>query len=290
MRATVVTAAGLDLTVLIETFKSADITEAWVLANDAGDRLLFDPAPNLLICVLDSGDLERDDPSPQGFTNLDVMIRAGQAVGRGLPTLVIAPPPLILSSPIAGMDVAYCPLDNLKALADHVWAFAQSARSDASVDATGSARLVDPEPFRAQLHLLDELYPGLEFQQGVERLVANLLREAGAALPEVDRGIDLAFIASKDSPGVMLMEIKAGKLDVSGLSAAEARLESLVRSNRAKLGVLVYHDLNHKPFLAYMVHDSVLRFSLEDLIDQLGAKRLPDVIATAVAQRGVVVL
>lgn len=290
MRATVVTAAGLDLTVLVATFRPAGITEAWVLGNDGGDRMLFDPAPDLVICVLDPGGPERADGSPLGFTNLDVMIRAGQAAERGVPTLIIAPPPLMLSAPVAGADVAYCPLDREHALADHVWAFVQSAQPGEHREAAGPARLVEPRPVEAELHLLEALYPHRKFHQGIEYLVANLLREAGAALPSTGPGVDLAFIASEDSPGVMLMEIKAGELSEPKLSAAETRLQEYVRSSRAKLGVLVYHDLAHRDLPARQPIESVVRISLTDLIEQLGTRRLPDVIAAAVARSGLVAL
>ena len=128
MRATVVAAAGLDLTELIDAIGAAGVADAWVVGNDAGDRLMYDPMPDLIVCALDPAAADRIDPSPRGFTNLDVMVRAGQAAGRGLPTLIIAPPPLILSAPIPGTDLAYCPLDQGGALRDHVWAFVQSAQ------------------------------------------------------------------------------------------------------------------------------------------------------------------
>jgi hypothetical protein len=290
MRGTVVTAAGLDLTVLVGTFGAAGITDAWVLTNDAGDRLLFDPEPDLLVCVLDPNAAERTDPSPPGFTNLDVMIRAGQAAGRGVPTLIIAPPPLVLSAPIAGTDVVYCPLDRASALEDHVWAFTQSAQPREHRNVAQSTRLVVPHRYEAELHRLQERYPNQGFERAVERLVADLLREAGAALPGIDGGVDLAFIASEDSPGIMLMQVAAGKLSHTGLNRAEEQLEKYVHVSRAKLGVLVYYDVDQKPLPARQPREAVVRIPLERLIEQLGARKLPDVIAAAVAQRGSVAL
>ena len=291
MRATVVTAAGLNLTVLVGTFGPAGITEAWVLSNDAGDRLLFDPAPDLIICVLDLNAAERTDPSPPGFTNLDVMIRAGQAAGRGVPTLIVAPPPLALSSPVADTDVVYCPLDRGDVLGVHVSAFVHGAQARARSEVVGSSRLISPQPFEAELRDLGSLYPEPRFHLGVEQLVAKLLREAGAIVPNAaDVGADLAFFASADSPGVMLMEIKAGRLTEPVLSTAEAQLQDHVRSSSSKLGVLVYYDLEHKHLPSPQPREAVVRIPLEDLIEQLGMHELPYVIAATVAQRGSVSL
>lgn len=292
MRATVVSAAGLDLTALTGTFGSAGITEAWVLGNDAGDRMLFDPMPDLLICVLDPRITERVDPSPQGFTNLDVMIRAGQAAERGVPTLIIAPPPLSLSALVASATVAYCPLDREQALADHVWAFAQTAQPGERREIADSSRLVAPQRFEDDLRSLNARFPERPFYEGVERLVVDLLREAGAALPSTWPGGDLAFIASKDAPGVMLIEVKAGRLTERVLSAAAEELQQHVNSSRAKLGVLVYYDVEHKhprpP--ARPLPESVIRISLEQLIRDLSERKLPEVIGAAVTEQGSVTL
>lgn len=292
MHATVVTAGGLDLRTLFDTFKGAGITDAWVLGNAAGDSLMSDDSqPDLVICVLSPDDAERVDPSPKGFTNLDVMMRAGQSAGRGLPTLIIVPPPLLVPSPISGTVVARCPLDEREALADHVWAFVSTTRAAKQSVATPSpapGRRVDSGLF---LHRLEHLAygPGPDFSLGVESLSAELLQAAGAGFRESPPRVDLAFIPSADSAAVMLVEVKAGKLTEDRLIAAEVRLQERVETTRAQLGVLVYHDAMGREFPArYATGVAVVRLSLRELIAQLSTQNLPDVIASAVAHRGAV--
>ena len=289
MHATVVTAGGLDLTILLDTLKGTGISEAWVLGNAAGDRFMFDdPRPDLIIGVLDPGNVERTDPSPNGFTNLDVMMRAGQSAGRGVPTLIIAPPPLHIAAPIPGTVVAHCPLDQREALTDHVWAFASTIRATEEPSAPEKAtpgQRIDPTAF---LHRLEDI-PGSggEFYLGVEALVAELLQESGAALLKPPPRTDLAIIPSEDSSAVMLIEVKAGELTEDRLIAAEVRLQARVEASRAQLGLLIYHDRNGRSFPdRYMTGAAVVRLRLKDLIEQLSTRSLPNVIALAVAQRG----
>jgi hypothetical protein len=292
MHATVVTAGGLDLRTLFDTFKGAGITDAWVLGNAAGDSLMSDDSqPDLVICVLSPGEAERVDPSPTGFTNLDVMLRAGQSAGRSLPTLIIVPPPLLVPSPVAGTVVARCPLDQEEVLADHVWAFVSATRAaKQSVAAPPPApeRRIDSGSFLRRLESLP-YESGPDFYLGVESLTSELLQEAGAGLRESPPNVDLAFIPSDDSAAVMLVEVKAGKLTEDRLIAAEVRLQERVENTRAQLGVLVYHDIMGRIFLArYATGAAVIRLPLKELIAQLGTRNLSDVIASAVAQRGVV--
>ncbi|WP_269855170.1 hypothetical protein [Streptomyces sp. RPT161] len=290
MHATVVAASGMDLRILLDTLKGTGVSDAWVLGNAAGDRFMFDePRPDLIICVLDPENIERTDPSPKGFTNLDVMMRAGQSAGRGLPTLIIAPPPLHVASPVAGTVVAHCPLDQREALADHVWAFASTVRATEEPSAPEKVALerrIDPTSFLRRLEGIPRESTG-GFYLGVESLVAKLFQEAGAALLKPPPQTDLAFIPSEDSSAVMLIEVKAGKLTEDQLVAAEVRLQGRVDASRAQLGVLIYYDLKGRGFPArYTTGAAVVRLRLEDLIEQLGTRSLPEVIAFAVAQRG----
>lgn len=291
MHATVVAAGGLDLKSLFSAFKGVGVTDAWVLGNAAGDRLMSnDSRPDMVICVLSPDDAERTDPSPKGFTNLDVMMRAGLSAGGGLPTLIIVPPPLVVPSPIAGAVVARCPLEQGEALADHVWAFVSSIRvAEQTVSPSlKDERRIDSGSFLRRLENLSyESAP--EFYQGVESLTSELLQEAGAALRESPPHVDLAFIPSDDSAAVMLVEVKAGKLTEDRLIAAEVRLQERVEATRAQLGVLVYHDVMGHQFPArYATGPSVIRLPLKELIGQLGDRSLQDVIASTVAQRGLV--
>jgi hypothetical protein len=96
MRALVLSAAGLHLQTLIDTFGSVGIENAWVVSNNAGDAVGQDPAPDLVIAVLDPSEAGRSAGTPIGpgtsqFANIDVAIRVGMAIAQGLPTLWSAP-------------------------------------------------------------------------------------------------------------------------------------------------------------------------------------------------------
>lgn len=72
----------------------------------------------------------------------------------------------------------------------------------------------------------------------------------------------------------------------SDLRSGEAQLDRHVREARARLGVLVYHDIEHKQLPAGPPGSLVIRIPLTDLIAQLGTRKLADVIAAAAAHGG----
>lgn len=103
------------------------------------------------------------------------------------------------------------------------------------------------------------LHPDTAFHFGLEHLVANLLRAADAV---------------------------AGRLSGSDLRSGEAQLERYVCEARAKLGVLVYHDVEHKHLPVGPPGSIVIRILLIDLIAQFGTRNLAAVIAAAAVHGG----
>lgn len=288
MRAVIVAAVGFSMEPLIDSLRDSGITEAWVLRSEAGDSQLFDPMPDLTICVLDADQADRMDPSPSGFTNLDVMMRAGQAAGRGIPTLIIAPPPLVVSASVAPATVTRCRLDQPEALADSIWAFAARAKIGHHEAPVSESK---PNQISAASYLsrLARIAPA-NIHDEVGQLIAELLSEAGAALTRAAAPIDLAFIPSEESAALVLLEIKTGVFNAASLTRAEAELSRQVETSQAQLGVLLYYDVVGEPHFSYPETGRVVRIRLEDLIKQLGYRSLTEILNAAVVERGSVAL
>lgn len=287
MYSSVVAAGDLDLEPVAEALAAAGIQEGVVLQNGLGDSSIFNPVPDAVVGVLSPTRSETHEVG-RGFTNLDVMLRIGQAAERRLPTLLIAPPPLVLTSLIPGVTLAPCDLDASQALNEHCWAFA------ATIGARAQHRGRGAITNRADLHdLLREIGelradgPGLERQ--VESLTSRLLEAAGAALVEsalrtdVGGRIDLAFMASEDSPGVILVEIKAGLLDPAQIVNASEQLQRHVLDRRAQLGIVLYHDVRGRSFQTRHPTPLTVAISLTELAERLMGQDLPTVISYAVA-------
>lgn len=288
MRASVVAAGGPDLRVLFKALEDIGTRDWWVLRSAIGDRFMFDPVPDFVVGVLSPTQFERTDPAPEGLTNLDVMLRVGRAVERGLPTLIIAPPPLIINSPVQGATVAHCPLDVEDVLQNHLWAFMTTVSSTSQVhESLGEATRIDPTPFLRAISSINESLSGYGAQ--VESLVGQVLQQAGAALVEnQQRGtlgdrVDFAFVPSADSSGVVLVEAKAGRLSEKRLADAENQLQHYVLSRRAQLGIVVYHDTSDRLYPAPHATPMIVRFSLRELVEKLAVDSLPKVIAAAIA-------
>src|SRR5258708_35368258 len=64
MRALAPSAAGLNLQTLIGTFGSVGIDNAWVISSSAGDSIAQDPAPDLVVAVLDPAGAAQASGSP----------------------------------------------------------------------------------------------------------------------------------------------------------------------------------------------------------------------------------
>ena len=284
MRASVATAGGAGLGVLFDTLGELGVSDIWVLGNPIGDRYLFDPSPNMVIGVLNPHTEGISEEPSKGLSNLDVMLRIGRAAERGIPAIVIVPPPLTVPSPAEGVILAPCPVDHPSALSTHLWAFTTSIKTFGPPKERPS-REPDRESTYVDLaEMLSELQrpedtPTLRF----ERIVSSILRQAGAASVEnePDRGIDIAFAPSDDSPEVLLVEAKYGRLDERRLRDAEQRLQGYVIDRNAGLGLVIYHDSLGRRFPQHRAVPLIVRMSLEELVGQLATRSLTQIISDA---------
>ncbi|MFJ8489467.1 hypothetical protein ACIRBZ_14040 [Streptomyces sp. NPDC094038] len=85
-----------------------DVRDVWEIENIVGDGVIFDPVPDVVIAALDAADASGLASPQEGFNNFDVILRVGQAVARGIPSLLIVPPPLKPPAWIKGLSVALC--------------------------------------------------------------------------------------------------------------------------------------------------------------------------------------
>ncbi|MFD8964441.1 hypothetical protein ACFV0C_05445 [Streptomyces sp. NPDC059568] len=306
MRASLVSVSGIDLDVLASLLADVDVHDLWVIKNVVGDGVIFEPIPDIVVGVLNAKNVS-DPASPQeGFNNFDVLLRVGQAVARGIPSLLIVPPPLKPPSWIKGLSVALCSPGNRGALADHIWALTVSATRDgASKVLLDRFNPINAELYLSRLKAVEEAYINpLPLSPGApsgrigrayaqfESLISELLVSAGAALAEPPEDAhrydyaDFAFVPSSGSSVVVLAECKL----VSGkskrrISEDEAALYQKVTATHSQLGLLVYHSIDGvQPAPARHPTALVERISAMELIVRLKEKPLQRVIADAVAQ------
>jgi hypothetical protein len=290
MRALVLSAAKLNLQTLIGTFGSVGIEDAWVISNNAGDKVSPDPAPDLVIGVLDPSEAERPAGAPFGpgtsqFANIDVGIRVGVAIAQGLPTLLVAPPPLPKPADTLGVVVASSPLDDFDTLRLHLWAFVSTMPSRAALEA--SRAIAEPVAFDAT-PILNELYAingdDSSASLQVERLIAAVLSRVGAEFVEnpepdgPDGRVDLAVLPSRTSNEILLIEVKAGRLSEQRLSEAERQLQAYVIERHASLGLVLYHDFADNHWPSPRTIPLVIRMSARELIAGLITNSLPQLI------------
>ena len=286
MRASVATAGGAGLGVLFDVLGELGVSDIWVLGNPIGDRYLFDPSPDMVIGVLNPRSEDINEESSKGLSNLDVMLRIGRAAERGVPAIVIVPPPLAIPSPTEGVVFAPCPVDHQSALSTHLWAF---------TTAFGSSKNRPPKeldhapPHLDSARILSELERSASISGWrFEDLVSSILRQVGAASVEneryePDRGVDIVVAPSDDSPGVILVETKYGQLDERRLRDAEQQLQGYVINRQVGLGLVVYHDSLGRQFPQRRGVPLIVRLSFEELVRQLATRSLTQVLSDATA-------
>ncbi|WP_369221535.1 hypothetical protein AB5J52_06775 [Streptomyces sp. R39] len=288
MRASIVIAGQTEVQHLTRVLRGLDVDDVWVLHNDLGDRYILDPVPDFVVGVLSDDDLS-GGTSPKPFSNNDVALRVGLAAGRGVPALVIAPPPIQAASPDPLITVVACEVDAHQALTDHIWAFTTTLDLPSNpAPELPERRLKNPDHYLSELDRLDGRggVTALQF----ERLVGQILMEAGAAVVEAesqgqaDQRVDIAFMPSGGSQDIVLVELKSGRLTEKRLRDAEEQLQSFVIERRAKYGMVVYHDVEGRPLSSRRTTPLIFRMSARELIQRLAAEPLPKVLNDAVVE------
>ena len=287
MRATVVTASGLDLRTLIDVLRRVGIQDVSVFANAIGDSSLFEPLPDFVVGVLSP---DASDPQ-QGLTNLDVMLRIGRSAEHKIPTLLIVPPPLLALSPTVDVRIAYCPTDNDEALTTHISAIAATAGSP------GGNRTPEEAPTPAKAGMTEVINflatrPDLSVVE-FENLIRDILTSDPGSRAIVsqpsnddDLGIDVLVSPAGAPNSVVLVQAKREYVDPQRLARSEIQLHNRVLESHASVGLLIFYDREGPEIQAHLARFTplVVSVSLKSLAEELLTQDLLQVLIKATAE------
>jgi hypothetical protein len=183
-----------------------------------------------------------------------IYIEIGVAVARGLPLIVIAETSIPASPALASATtIVVTELGNQEALRLHLGVLLRQVqaapRADQPARLPASPAPSVPAAYLTRLQAVRESPGGLRGAH-FERLVGDLLREAGAQAEErspwePDGGADIAaFIPGEEQRlGAVVIQVKSGTLTSHALRAAQHKLSAYVLQAGARLGLLVYDQI-----------------------------------------------
>lgn len=183
-----------------------------------------------------------------------IYIEIGVAVARGLPLIVIAETSIPASPALASATtIVFTELSNQEALSLHLGLLLRQMQSAPRADqpTRPPASLAPPVPatYLTRLQSVRESPEGLRGTE-FERLVGDLLREAGAQAEErspwePDQGADIAaFIPGEEQRlGAVVIQVKSGTLTSHALRATQHQLSTYVLQAGAGMGLLVYDQI-----------------------------------------------
>ncbi len=183
-----------------------------------------------------------------------IYIEIGVAVARGLPLMVIAGTSIPASPALAGATtIVMTELGNEGALRLHVGLFLRQMQSATHVEQPARLPTLPtpsvPGAYVMRLRAVRDSPRGLRRAE-FERLVGDLLREAGAQAEErspweSDGDVDIAaFIPGEEQRlGTVVIQVKSGTLTSPVLRAAQHELSTYVLQAGAGLGLLVYDQI-----------------------------------------------
>lgn len=278
--------SGLDLSVLrtVLTDHAVDV----VATSDVGAGVALAGVPigpyDFAVAVIPA-DHERREAALAA-----IYIEIGVAVARGLPLIVIAETSIPASPALASATtIVFTELGNQEALRLHLGLLLRqlqaAPRADQPARLPTSAAPSVPAAFLMRLQAVRESPGGLRGAQ-FERLVGDLLREAGAQAegrsPWEPDGADIAaFIPGEEQRlGAVVIQVKSGTLTSHTLRAAQQELSAYVLQAGARLGLLVYDQIEPG---ASMVPPAPQVFSLgiDQLLAELETRPLSAVLTQA---------
>jgi hypothetical protein len=280
VRATVVTASGVDLRILIDALRRVDTQDISVFTNSIGDSSLFEPSPDFVVGVLSP---VANDPQ-QGLTNLDVMLRIGRSAEKQIPTLLIVPPPLLALSPMADVAIAYCPTDNEAALTLHISAIVAIAASRGNeadnqtqirvkAGLSGVIEYLGTKPDLSVIEFENILKDILTSDQGTRAIASQL-----------DTGVDLIVSPAGAPDSVVLVQAKRVHVNPQLLVRSAIELHNRVIGSHAGLGLLVFYDRQGPELAPRSFTPLVVSISLKSLAEQLFTQDLLQVLIKATAE------
>jgi hypothetical protein len=262
----------------VEVEQTSDIGAGAALARVNLDR--FD----CCIAVVPAGHRE------SSMSMAAIYVEIGVAAARGLPLLVVVQAPAQPSPALAGLTTATSSLGNVQALNLHLSLFLRSVASGApartKANLLPTAPNLVPASYRTRLEMA-RTSQGFERAEAFERLVTEIVRDAGAKIEErptgwPDAGVDIAaFIPGEEQRlGPVLIEVKSGLLTAAELARAQRKLSDHVLQSRSGLGLLVFNEITVG---ARKVKPAplVARIGIDQLLRELESRPLSEVLVQA---------
>ncbi len=222
-----------------------------------------------------------------------VYVEIGVIAARGLPVLIVAPPPQRSLPALSGLPVVSTSMADVGVLRLHVGLFVQSVSENVEWPTEGRPMIVPLGVAAEHRARLREIRGSPSARRGdeFERLVADLLRDAGAhvqtvtddvlgeATAEVE--VDMAaFVPGEELRlGTFLIVVKRGELDAATSRVAQEQLSRRVRQVDVGLGVFVYDRAG--PNVEEIRAPMVFSISIDQLMDELEQRPLNELLVEA---------
>lgn len=233
-------------------------------------------------------------PAEAGWeTPVSVLLEIGQAVGAGMPVLLVAEPPRRLDPALFSLSVARVPLNGKVALSVQLGRFLQSMHHPGSVAMAAPVQVVDAAELDAISLELRSLRQTEGTGGGAAQVVARrleetalrLLRAAGAEAEEArrDDGGDIAaWVPGTERfiPGPILVEVKLVRdqyIDRNSLN--QLQLYALTRD--APWSLLLYYSWDPNRVVRLPPGEdwpTVMVFNIEDLVSELRRQPLAQIL------------
>ena len=216
----------------------------------------------------------------QGGRSETALVEAGIAIGRGIPLLVLSdeevPLPLLAGGRVA--DITERGLLSAETLRFHLSLFLRRVeRGESPVVREDAAREIDVRAARGRLAAVRQLPPpqrALQYEQWAEDLFRTAGGQVVSARDSGSRGFD--FVASVPgfelTQGPLVVEVK-GTLRADHLQDAALRLQYLVLTERAALGLLLFDDEEIHPNFALQTVPMVVVLGVGELLDLLERRK-----------------
>ena len=262
----------------VEVEQTSDIGAGAALARVNLDR--FD----CCIAVVPAGH------SDASMSMAAIYVEIGVAAACRLPLLVVVQAPAQPSPALAGLTTATSSLGNVEALRLHLSLFLRSVASgvlpETESNLLPTAPNLVPADYRRRLEMARTSH-GIERALAFERLVTDIVRDAGAKIEErptgwPDTGVDIAaFIPGEEQRlGPLLIEVKSGLLAAADLASAQRKLSDHVLQTRSGLGLLIFNEIGvgaRKVAPAPLV----ARIGIDQLLGELEVRSLSEVLVQA---------
>ena len=274
--------ASVDLTTITRVLNElgADVVEGW-----PGDLQSMDGPPELdFLCAVFA------PRSPHAFEDSDLTVappavyfEIGLALGAKIPVLLIVAPDSHVPFTLSGLQYVTSTGDNAEALRLHLAAFinrfGRLLPNPIMVQRLVSKSVLDDA--QRSLSRLDQQstsHPESNAKR-FEAIVARILSEGtggSVSAPESRSGADIALWI--EPIGLVVVELKIGRLNSTLLAAAEEQLSKYVIDARANFGLVVFHDVTGRIHKNQPSKPFIGRTSITDLIGALRVKSLDQVL------------